>query len=353
MAVEIVERADADRGRRPLSPATHTAGALAEIAVLDTGPDFPIETLRAEPARADALLDAATRGVPRAALRNLDRLSRRWLVKHANAHLAEIDAVAAALARPGAYFLSVNYEWGCTVGVKPCPERHSARLVRVLDWRTHGLGRHIIAARVAGKAGPFTTLTWPGYTGVLQACAKGRFSAALNQAPMRKSGGGFYPLDWAANRAKVWRMPHPTAAHLLRDVFETAPDYATARRMLIEQPIAAPAIFSLAGLEPDETCVVERLEEKALVIDGEAAAANHWQASDWQARPRGVDSLGRRRQMRDTVSNSFDPAFPWLKAPILNERTRLVMIADARQGRIIAQGYEADGAATAVLDLAV
>ena len=194
---------------------------LKPIPVHDVGPAYPLETLELEQARANALIDGATRGVPRSALRALDAVSRRWLAKQDSAHLDEIDAIADRLGRPGAYFLSVNYEWGCTCRVGPSPDGSSARLVRVLDWVTHGLGRHVIAARVAGASGPFVTLTWPGYTGVLQAMAPGRFSAALNQAPMRRPLGSFY-LDWAVNRGRVWRMPHVTPAHLLREVFETA-----------------------------------------------------------------------------------------------------------------------------------
>src|SRR5262245_38257431 len=154
---------------------------LAPIPVLDTGPDFPVETLAAHEARAHALLDLATAAVPSAALRQLDKVSRRWLEKWENAHLAEIDAIAKRLARPGAYFFSVNYEWGCTCRVGPAPDHKSARLIRVLDWKTPGLGRHALAARVHGASGRYVTLTWPGYTGVLTAMAPGRFAAALNQ----------------------------------------------------------------------------------------------------------------------------------------------------------------------------
>ena len=178
---------------------------LPDIPVVGTGSDFAYETLIAQEEYAQALLDNATRGVPRQILRSLDRVSRRWLVKSSNAHLGEIDRIAERLARPGAYFLSVNYEWGCTVGVHPSSDGETARLVRVLDWRTNGLGRYIIAAKVEGPAGPFTSITWPGYSGVLQAMAPGRFSAALNQAPMPKSGGGLYPIDWMANKIKVWK----------------------------------------------------------------------------------------------------------------------------------------------------
>jgi hypothetical protein len=323
---------------------------LGPIPVLDTGPSFPMETLEAEEARAHALLDLATGSVPAAALRQLDKVSRRWLVKWENAHLAEIDAVAKRLGRPGAYFFSVNYEWGCTCRVAPASDHMSARLIRVLDWKTPGLGRHVLAARVAGGSGRFVSLTWPGYTGVLTAMAPGRFAAALNQAPMRKAVG-FFVLDWAANRRRVWTMPHPTPAHLLRRVFEEAPGYGEAKRMLAEEPISTPAIFSLAGLRPNETTVIERTETDVRVHDGPNVAANHWQAPGWRGRARGLDSAGRACLMH-RVTPVLDPRFPWLLPPILNGNTRLVMVADAARGELVAQGYESMAAATLALELA-
>lgn len=324
------------------------AAKLIQIPILDVGPEFPMETLKRELDRAHRLLDAATQIVPRQALISLDRISRRWLARWENAHLREIDAIAHLLARPGAYFLSVNYEWGCTCRVAPAPDGGSARLVRVLDWRTHGLGRNVIAARVAGHAGPFVALTWPGYTGVLQAIAPGRFAAALNQAPMRKALGYYY-LDWAANRQRVWKMPHGTPAHLLRSVFERAADFQQAKDMLTRTPISSPAIFSLAGTQAHETCVIERQETDARVHMGTQVAANHWHAFGWSGHARGNDSGGRACRMAGT-STEFDAALPWLAAPILNPTTRLVMIADAKSGRFLAQGFEADGAATLVLE---
>jgi hypothetical protein len=322
---------------------------LARIPVHDVGADFALATLEREEARAVALIEDATRHVPRMALVSLDAISRRWLAKQDSAHLAEIDAVARRLALPGAYFLSVNYEWGCTCRVGPAPDRKSARLVRVLDWHTPGLGRHVIAARVAGAAGPFVTLMWPGYTGVLQAMAPGRFAAALNQAPMRKPLGRFY-LDWAVNRARVWRMPHLTPAHLLREVFESARNFGEAKRMLAQRAISTPAIFSLAGVRADETAIIERTETDARVHEGFGATANHWQAHGWHGHARGYDSAGRLRRMLD-VSPTFDAGLPWLAPPILNRDTRLVMIADASEGRLMAQGFEATRPATEPLDL--
>ncbi len=70
---------------------------------------------------------------------------------------------------------------------------------------------------------------------------------------------GLYPLDWMINRTRVWRQPHLTAAHLLRRVFEQAADFATAKRMLTETPIALPTIYILAGVGS------ERLAGRALV----------------------------------------------------------------------------------------
>lgn len=326
-------------------------GALADIPVLDCGPDFPLQTLTTYLDRAHDLLDLATARVPKSALRQLDRVSRAWLVKWNNAHLTEIDAVAQALDRPGAYFFSVNYEWGCTCRVAPCVDGVSAQLIRVLDWKTPGLGRNIVAARVQAPAGRYVTLTWPGYTGVLTAVAPGRFAVALNQAPMRKAVG-FYYLDWAANRRRVWNMPHPTPAHLLRSVCDEAGSFAEAVRRLSNEPISTPAIFSIAGTVADNTAVIERSETEARVHGGAQVAANHWQAPGWTGHARGGDSPGRADMLRG-VAAGLEGDFGWLRPPVFNPRTRLAMVADARLGRLAAQGFEEQGPATQILTLAV
>lgn len=325
-------------------------GTLAEIPVIETGRDFPLATLRAHKDRTHALLDAASRRYPRSLLAGLDKVSRAWLARWNNEHLREIDEIARILGRPGAYFFSVNYEWACTCRAAPSPDGRSARLIRVLDWQAPGLGANLICAKVtSADAGPFALLTWPGYTGVLQVMAPGRFSAALNQAPMRKTTGLFY-VDWAANRRRVWQMPHPTPAHLLRRVAEQASDFTEARRMLIEQPISTPAIFTLAGIEATETAVIERTEREARARDGAHVAANHWETPGWHGHARGDKSSNRASIMR-SVDTSFDTEFEWLTPPILNANTRLAMVADAKEGRIIARGYEKTGPATTALDM--
>lgn len=323
---------------------------LPAIPVIETGPDFPLATLRACGERTHALLDVATRRYPKRLLAGLDGVSRAWLVRANNTHLPEIDAIAEALGRPGAYFFSINYEWGCTCRAAPSADGDSARLIRVLDWQTPGLGANLVCAKVSGTpAGPFAVLTWPGYTGVLQVMAPGRFSAALNQAPMRDPTGLFY-VDWAVNRRRVWKMPFPTPAHLLRRVAEEARDFAEARRMLTEALVSTPGIFTLAGLAAAETVVIERTEQEARVRHGaDAVAANHWSETGWSGRPRGDSSLERCQAIKG-VPPAFDDDFLWLTPPVLNAKTRLAMVADAKSGRLLARGYEADGAATQSLD---
>ena len=158
---------------QPLSLSTHSSRSrglglisgriLPAIPVVETGRDFPVQTLLQHKARTHALLDIASDRYPKRVLKSLDQVSRAWLARWDNAHLEEIDTVAKILDRPGAYFFSVNYEWGCTCRVAPSPDRTSARLIRVLDWLTPGLGENLIAARVSGApAGPFVLLTWPG-----------------------------------------------------------------------------------------------------------------------------------------------------------------------------------------------
>lgn len=325
-----------------------TAGELPEIPLFRCQEAFPTATLEAFEDRAHALIDCATVGIPKGALQLADQVSRRWLLKSGNAHLPEIDAIAEKLGRPGAYYLSVNYEWGCTVAVRQTegvPE-----LVRVLDWRTQGLGRYVMAADVACELGRFVSLTWPGYTGVLQAMATGRFAAAINQAPMPNRGGGLLPLDWLVNKVDVWRSRARTPAHLLRDVFERSPDYGDAKRRLTETPLASPTIFSLVGCHAGQTCVIERTEDDAHVHDGVRATANAWQAPAWTGRCRGDDNAVRVRQLVALPSAEISD-FSWLEPPVLNANTRLAAIFIPATGEAHAQGFAGKVAATKVLSL--
>jgi len=323
---------------------------LPEIPLLELeGANWPIAALRQETKRANTLLDAATGLYPAVILKFGDAISRRWLVRSGNPHASEIDTIAHHIGRAGVHYLNVSYEWGCTTYAGPDPDGRTARLVRVLDWPDRGLGRYLVAVRIRGAAGSWINLTWPGYTGVLQALAPGRFAAALNQAPMEKPVG-LLPLDWAVNRARVWKRKCLTPAHLLRRVFETAESFAEARRMLVETPIALPTIYTLSGLRPEEACIIERLEDDAHIIAGPASAANDWQAPNWRGRGRGEENSERAIAMSEHARALYED-FLWLKPPVLNERTRLALMADAARGDVIVQGFESDGPATQVLRL--
>jgi hypothetical protein len=330
------------------------AATLPPIPLVELGARPPAALVATQRDRAAALLAAADRRFPGPAVALGDRLSRRWLELSANPYLDEIAAVAEALGAPGAWFLNVNYEWACTGGVAPSPDGRGSRLLRVLDWRMEGLGANILAVRREGPAGSWVDLTWPGFVGCIQGLAPRRFAAALNQAPLRRRTGT-KALDWAAMRGAVWRRRALPPAHLLRRAFDEARDYREARALLTETPLALPAIFLLSGARPGEGCAIERLEEQAFVRDAPTVAANHWIEAPERARPRGQESETRHRLLGDAQSEaSGDFArgdFAWLVPPILNPTTRLAMVAEPASGRLIAQGYEPGGPATAVLRL--
>jgi hypothetical protein len=320
---------------------------LPEIPVVELGAGHALALLEAERVRAEALLAGARARYPAVAVRLGDRLSRRWLEKGANPYLHEVRGVAERLGVPGAYFLNVNHEWGCTSAVGPAPEGPGSRLIRVLDWPFDGLGAHLVAARIAGPAGPWLNLTWPGFVGCVQGLAPGRFAAAFHQAPMRRRTP-VMPLDWALNRAAVWRGAGLPPAHLLRRAFETCADYDSAKALLAEAPLALPTIFLLSGPGPGQGCVIERLEDRAQVRAQPAAAANHWTVLEHRAAARGEQSRARQAMMAARQARA-GADFAWLEAPVLNETTRLVMIAEPANGRLVARGFEAQGPATRTL----
>jgi hypothetical protein len=324
-------------------------GELPEIPVFEVGQDFPVETVRlAGRERGYAMLDAATAGVPSIALRAADALSRHWLKARNSAYLPEIDEIAALSNRPGAYFFNVDYEWGCTTAAKPAADAKTARLLRVLDWKVNGLGRYVVAACIRSALGPWVSLTWPGFTGVLQAMAPGRFAAAINQPSVKKKTG-VITIDWLLSKRDIWRSPYGQPVHLLRRVFEEAASFADARHMLESTPICAPVIYTLAGLSPSEVCVIERRETSGHVLRGSACAANEWQAADWRSGHFSAFQNAKRLGAMQAMPGALD--LSRLQWPVLNSETRLAFAADPARGHMIAQGYESDGPATRPLEM--
>ena len=62
------------------------------------------------------------------------------------------------------------------------------------------------------------------------------------------------PYDLAANALRTWGIRHVPPDHLLREVFETCPDFSAARRRLETTPVARPVIFTLVGCKRGECC---------------------------------------------------------------------------------------------------
>lgn len=308
----------------------------------------PLELIRREPVKLAELMRIAERCYSGPAIRIADAMSRRWLRLADNPYLAELEIIAGTVGRPGVHLLNVSYEWACTSSASPDPNGGS-RLLRVLDWKLAGLGRHLVVARQRGAAGEFYNATWPGFVGVLTAMAPGRFSAAINQPPLRSFGLPL-PLAWMANKRRLWQSLALPPAHLLRRVFEECRNYTEARTMLCETPLCLPVFYTLSGATADEACVIERVEDRAAVHDGPAAIANHWLALREGGTARGNDSPGRHRRMSSVMTARQDD-FSWLQPPLLNPDTRLVADANAALGRLRLQGWESHGPVTAVFEL--
>jgi hypothetical protein len=321
------------------------------IPFIDLRGKTPVDLLRAYPDKARALIHSARRSfswsnpVAAMALPVSDRTSRRWLKRTRNPYLHEIESCAEIASVRGMYTFNLSFEWGCTSGAWRTGE--SVSMLRVLDWPFPNMGRHMVIALQQGKAGEFYNVTWPGLSGVFNAMAPGRFSAAINQAPMRRHGLGFAG-DWVKNRILAKKEAGMPPAHLLRMVFEHAKTYDEAKFMLTKTPLAVPAIFTLAGTGFGQGCVIERLEQAAEVFElsgMQISTANHFRsafnnfAHGW--RPREIDSAGRYRQSCTFSGQDMEQGdFGWLTSPVINANTRMCMVANATTRQLIVQGYE-------------
>ncbi|HEV7371052.1 hypothetical protein [Arenibaculum sp.] len=263
---------------------------LPVIPFVDLGPFGLDGLLPAHAQRYERLRAEACRDLTPAVVAFGDRVARLWAAGRDLPYRDEITAVARGAGRPGAWLMNLNYEFGCTCGIATAPDGAPV-LLRALDWGRRGVGATIVAARREGRAGPWTALTWPGFVGIVQGLAPGRFAAAINQAP-RGSGPGAAGA-WAGAQWRLWRARGLPPALLLRRVFDLCPDFTAARRMLAETPLAAPAIFTLVGTRPGETAVVERTERRAVVQEDAVAVSNHWLTAGFPGAPR---AAARRRE---------------------------------------------------------
>jgi hypothetical protein len=312
------------------------------IPLVHLGKASPEALAELHPEGAAELAASARRMLPGLLLPMLDALSRRWAARSNNPYREEVARLAARIGT-GTWFLNFCFEWGCTTGVAPDPAGPGMRMLRTLDWPFHGIGRHVVVARQEGPAGPFLNITWPGFVGVVTAMAPGRFTLAINQAPLVRRG--YLPLaaDWMVNRINVFRSRSLPPVHVARQAMESCRSYEEAKEMLETTPIALPAFFSLAGTDAKQGCVIERTETRAWVHPAPATAANHWLTQGLKGWPRGVDSR-RRHRLMNGLSRLPAKGFDWMVAPILNKDTRLSVVANAMAGTLLVMGWEVGGA---------
>jgi Acyl-coenzyme A:6-aminopenicillanic acid acyl-transferase len=327
------------------------AATLPAVPVVDLGagswpaPGSPFWT------SAEALLGDLEQRAGRRRVALLDAISRRWLASCRSPYLAELDALAARLARPGTYLLNLSYEWAaCSVSVQP-DAAGGARMLRTLDWELDGIGRHAWALLRTGPAGSWAGLSWPLFVGEVTVFAPGRFALAFNMAPPRTwaIGGRRAPraVEFVLNvleRAVSRRLP---AAHLVRLVAERAENAREAVRMLAETPIARSAIFVVAGLDPSETRVIDRLPEAAEVRRA-TCATNHFARRDWPGVPL-EDSFERL----GAIALPSDAPFAWCRPPVRNERTRYAAEMNPRERHLDAVTMEAGGDVTRATRISV
>jgi hypothetical protein len=331
--------------------------SLIAIPIVDVRDGGPVRHALEGRARVRALREEALGWLPRGVLALtpvLDRVARRWLTRSQGPYVAEIAAVATALGFPGIWFLNNSYQWCCTA--RACEQDAAPWLARTLDWPCDGLGRHVEVARMAGRAGEFFNVTWPGFVGVLTAMAPGRFAAAINQAPLRRHTRHRWlrPVDLATNAVATFvRVRHMPPDHLLRLAFETCATYAQARHLLESVPVARPVIFTLVGCAPGERCLIERTEVGYATHD-DAVAANDWLNGDarWEARVGGdilfsatfeqaaANSRVRRDALADWRGRFPTGAFDWVTPPVLNPYTRVAVEMCPRAGILRVVGYE-------------
>jgi hypothetical protein len=160
--------------------------------------------------------------------------------------------------------------------------------------------------------------------------------------------------DWITNRRRMFASDGWPPAHLLRRVFEEAHDYGEARRLLAGTPVCVPCIFILCGVKPGEGCVIERTETAVQLRDigtrDRITATNNFLCEHKDSRkgwrPRPVDCAGRQK-LSGVLDVGALREFTQLPYPLLNEWSRLVVLASPAAATLQAQGFEKQAPVTA------
>lgn len=212
----------------------------------------------------------------------------------------------------------------CTSIVVPGPDG-IPRHIRTMDWGMDLLADLTIEIEfIKGGRTLFITTTWAGYVGVLTGIKPSSFSVSVN---FRIIGDSMW-----TNIKKAATSCWPIG-FLLREVFETAPDFDTAVKWLSNSKLIAPCYFTVCGTQVGEGCLLTRnrddVEQKwELASKGPIVQTNidHWNDNDDDDI---LYSIERRSRARAFVDS--DPTFEHVteaalwklmsRRPILNSLT--------------------------------
>lgn len=214
----------------------------------------------------------------------------------------------------------------CTSGAVYIP-KHGMVHMRNMDWDLDGLRNGSIVLNFTGApAGPFSAVSFPGYVGVISGVARGRFSATVNMAATYPD---FNPLG-------------KPIAMLVREMFETCPDFDTAVDWLSRQTAMSPAYVHIVGPKKGQSTVVEVFcFGRNGVYDHQYAVANHplddigYTDEEWD-----FDSEERQDQMEAIIRRQ--PASPESAArsikkkfPLYSELSHQSMVMVPKAGKLI------------------
>ena len=263
-----------------------------------------------------------------------DKIAKKFLQRSESPYLDEVNYASKILKINGLYAFNCLVEYACSSTF--ISYKNSTILVRALDWYID-IGKYTIVNQVQTKYGPYYSITWPGFVGIVQGCAPKRFAVALNMAPEKIYGLG-KKIDNMIERTLTFSSKHLPTSHLLRLVLETCANYKTAVNMLLTTPTSTPALFIITGISSEEGCIIEKLNKKNLIHLKKNCITNHWINKQFKGRARPIDSKARLRVLQQ-ISYNAPASFNWVKEPVLNDNTVLTLEMDARENIINLQSW--------------
>jgi len=197
---------------------------------------------------------------------------------------------------------------------------------RNMDWPMDELKRKTIELEFHGaKAGSFTAITFPGYTGVLTGIAPDRFSASINM--MIEDYG-------ISLRGKP-------ISFILREVFEECESYEDAVEFLEHSDSFAPGFIHIVGIEEGENNVIgimpKEYQNFTYEDDGTGLCiTNHIPDSDFDDEEWEVDSVERLDFLNSEIENvkNMEQAHRMMRK-IKNEDTKHTITMCANTGEYI------------------